>query len=175
LRKDLMPRYATPTGLVWPRSSAWIAVNMRQSSVVDAAVHRVVSMGSLITPDELERVVRHRLGSLWPIRVPFALLPWFLAAASIFPPSSMLGDACAALFVADITVVSVQLVRATHGLFSMNPLRGTQARQVNRLILGLMAGTPANPNRLDRVTTMVLGAGAVFLVVALVVTFLQTS
>jgi hypothetical protein len=139
-------------------------------------VHRVVSMGSLITPDELERVVRYRLGSLWPIRVPFALLPWFLAAAALFPPSSKLGDGFAALFVADIAVYSVQLIRATHGLFSMNPLKALpQARQVNRLILGLMAGTSASPSRLDRVTTTVLGAGAVFLLVALVVTFLRTS
>jgi hypothetical protein len=120
--------------------------------------------------------VRQKLGSLWPIRLPFALLPWFLAAASIFPPSSKLGDAFAALFVADITVYSVQLIRATHGLFSMNPLKALpQDRQVNRLILGLTAGTPANPSRLDRVTTTVLGAGAVFLVVALVVMFLRTS
>jgi len=43
-------------------------------------------MESLITPDELERTVRHRFGSLWAIRVPFALLPWFLAPAFLFPP-----------------------------------------------------------------------------------------
>ena len=132
-------------------------------------------MGPLITPDELERTVRHRLGSLWAIRAPFALLPWFLAAAAVFPPNSSLGDAFAALFVADITVYSVQLIRATHGLFSMNPLKALpQAGQMNRLISGLMVRTPASPSRLDQVTTTVLLAGSVFLAIALVVTFLRT-
>jgi len=139
-------------------------------------VHRVVSIRSLITPDELERTVRQRLGSLWAIRIPFALLPWFLAPTALFPPGSKPGDAFAALFVADITVFSVQLIRATHGLFSMNPLKALpQAGQVNRLILGLMVRTPASPSRLDRVTKPVLLVGLVFLVVAFVVAFLRTS
>jgi hypothetical protein len=138
-------------------------------------VHDVVPMGPLITPDELERTVRHRLGSLWAIRVPFALLPWFLAPAFLFPPSSKPGSAFAALFAVDITVYGVQLVRATHGLFSMNPLKALpQARQMNRLISGLMIRTPPSPSRLDQVTTTILLAGAVFLAIALVVTFLRT-
>jgi hypothetical protein len=109
------------------------------------------------------------------IPVPFALLPWFLAAASIFPPSSMLGDAFAALFVADIT----RCFRSIGSGDSRTPfdesIEGCSGPPGESTYSGAHGRDPANPNRLDRVTTMVLGAGAVFLVVALVVTFLQTS